>query len=226
MWITDGPSMNREQLLAQLASMILSIQQPHPIRVAVDGIDAAGKTTLADELAARIETRRRAVLRASLDGFHHPRAMRYRRGRHSPEGYYYDSFNYTALKDSLLLPLGPGGDRRCRLGIFDFRTDSPVNPSFHDAPADAVLLFDGVFLQRPELNPHWDYRIFLEVDFNVGLQRALQRDGSHFTSNQAILERYEGRYFPGQCIYLQTVRPQQYAHVLIDNNDPGDPFFL
>src|SRR3972149_3759532 len=61
LWITDGPSMNREQLLAQLASMLLSIQQPHPIRVAVDGIDAAGKTTLADELAAPIESRRRGV---------------------------------------------------------------------------------------------------------------------------------------------------------------------
>ncbi len=218
--------MNREQLLAQLVGMILSIQWPHPIRVAVDGIDAAGKTKLADELAARIEMRGRAVLRASLDGFHRPRAMHYRRGRHSPEGYYYDSFNYTALKDSLLIPLGPGGDRCCRLAIFDFRTDSPVYTSFQEVPADAVLLFDGVFLQRPELVPHWDYRIFLEVDFNVALQRALQRDERHFTSNPALLERYEQRYFPGQYIYLHTVRPRRSAHILIDNNDPANPFIL
>ncbi len=48
----------------------------------------------------------RPVIRASLDGFHNPSVVRYERGRLSPEGYYLDSFNYRALLDNLLLPLG------------------------------------------------------------------------------------------------------------------------
>jgi hypothetical protein len=37
------------------------------------------------------------------------------------------------------------------------------------APPDAVLVFDGVFLLRPQLNNAWDLRIFLEVDFQETL---------------------------------------------------------
>ena len=39
----------------------------HP-RVAIDGVDGAGKTTLPDELAPVIEGAGRGVVRASIDG--------------------------------------------------------------------------------------------------------------------------------------------------------------
>ncbi|MFN8515402.1 MAG: hypothetical protein U0841_23010 [Chloroflexia bacterium] len=38
--------------MGQLARRIGAIRRSHPTRVAVDGVDAAGKTTLADALAA------------------------------------------------------------------------------------------------------------------------------------------------------------------------------
>src|SRR5438270_14025869 len=98
-------------MLDQLAQQIVSLHPPHPLRVAIDGIDAAGKTTLADELVSPIEAQGRPVIRASLDGFHRPRAERYQQGADSPQGYYEDSFDYAALRDALLLPLGPGCSR-------------------------------------------------------------------------------------------------------------------
>ena len=57
------------------------------LRVGIDGVDGAGKTTLADTLADALEAAGIAVIRASVDGFHHPRAVRYRLGRESPEGF-------------------------------------------------------------------------------------------------------------------------------------------
>lgn len=213
----------REQFLAHLADLILRVERPHPLRVAIDGIDAAGKTTLADQLVAPIEARGRPVIRASIDGFHRPRAERYHRGPDSPEGYYADSFDYEALLESLLLPLGPGGNRQCRLKTFDFRTDTPLQESPRYVPEDAVLVLDGVFLLRPELNPTWDCRIFVQVDFDVALQRALQRDQHLFGSAQAVAVRYRQRYFPAQRMYLDTVQPRQIADMIIDNNDPDYP---
>ncbi len=111
--------MPREQLLDQLTALVVAITCSHPLRVAIDGIDAAGKTTLADELAPLIEAQGRPVIRASIDGFHHPRSVRYRRGPDAPEGYYEDSFDYTALRAMLLDPLGPQGNRRYRRAVFD-----------------------------------------------------------------------------------------------------------
>ena len=215
--------MSRPQILQQLAGLIVSVNRPHPTRVAIDGIDAAGKTTLADELVRPIEHLGRPVIRVSIDGFHRPRAERYRRGVDSAEGYYYDSFDYEALRTSLLLPLGPHGNRQYRRFAFDFRSDSPAFDSLHDAHPDAVLLFDGVFLLGPELNDQWDYRIFVEVDFQVAVERASLRDQELFGSPHAIRERYWKRYLPGQRIYLQTVRPRELADVIVENNDPENP---
>jgi hypothetical protein len=42
--------MLRSEALDQLAEHIVRIERLHSLRVAIDGIDAAGKTRLADEL--------------------------------------------------------------------------------------------------------------------------------------------------------------------------------
>lgn len=59
-------------MIATLAKEIVSINLDHPTRVAVDGRSAAGKTTLADELAKAVRNLTRDVLRASIDDFHYP----------------------------------------------------------------------------------------------------------------------------------------------------------
>ena len=52
-----------------------------PLRVAVDGITAAGKTTFADQLSVALAAVGVQVIRVSMDGFHNPRSVRYRQGR-------------------------------------------------------------------------------------------------------------------------------------------------
>ncbi len=118
--------MKRSRLVDYLAGRIVRIGQPHPVRVAIDGPDAAGKTTLAQELVEPLQARGRQAIRASIDGFHNPARVRHRQGRTSAEGYYHDSFNYIALIESLLDPLGPGGSRRYVSEVFDYHTDSDV----------------------------------------------------------------------------------------------------
>ncbi len=64
-----------------------AIDQPSPdarVIVAIDGPDAAGKTTLADTLAQQVA---RPALRVSIDDWHNPREVRLRRGDESPVGY-------------------------------------------------------------------------------------------------------------------------------------------
>lgn len=210
-------------MLDALAGRIAAFPVAHPARVAVDGVDAAGKTILADQLADHVERRGRPVIRASIDGFHRPRAERYRRGADSPDGYYLDSFNYAALRDVLLVPLGPGGSRRYRRAVFDFRADSPIVAPEEEAPVSAVLVMDGVFLQRPELYGLWDYRIFVDARFAVALERAERRDAALFGSAEAVRARYERRYIPGQRLYFTAADPARRADAVVENTDPEHP---
>ena len=218
--------MQRQDLIASLASRIVSLTRPHPTRVAIDGVDAAGKTTLADELATVVEAVGRPVIRASIDGFHNPAAKRRQRGAMSPVGYFEDPFNYEALLDSLLRPLGPGGARQVRRAVFDFRTDTAVDAQTEPTAPDAVLLFDGVFLLRPELRGHFDFSVFVRADFSVTTGRAEQRDVTLFGSIDEVRRRYRERYVPGQQLYLATCEPERWASVVVDNNDPLQPTLM
>jgi uridine kinase len=138
-----------DELLSRLAEAVGSVTTAHPTRVAVDGPPAAGKTTLADELAVVLRAQGRDVIRASIEGFLLPRSQRYRRGKYSAEACYHDSFDFDALYRVLLDPLGPGGDRRFQQAVYDRGTDTSLSQPITTAPASAMLLFDGVFLLRP-----------------------------------------------------------------------------
>ena len=214
---------DHRSLLGQLAHAIAAVSRPHPIRVALDGVDAAGKTSLADDLVQPLQGQGYPVIRASLDSFHHPREVRHRRGATSPEGYYYDSFDYPALKSLLLEPLGPGGTLRYQTALFDGRTEAALASPIQTAGLHSILLFDGIFLFRPELEDCWDLRIWVEVTAEVALSRAIRRDSEMFGGAAAVRERYEQRYIPGQRLYLEQCRPREQAHLIVDNNDPLHP---
>jgi uridine kinase len=209
----------RAALIEELASRIVELKRPHPVRVAIDGVDGAGKTTLADELAGPMGSRGRQVIRASVDGFHNPRKVRYCLGRHSPEGFYRDSFNYGALTASLLLPLSPRGSRRFRRAVFDHLTDSEVVAPEETAADDAILIFDGIFAHRPELTGYWDLTIFLEARFEVSVRRSALRSGGP----REVDAEENRRYVEGQQLYLRECDPKSLATVVVDNNDLDDP---
>ena len=135
-----GLHVRRDQVLESVASRILRLPADCVVKVGIDGVDGAGKTTFADELAKVLQNSNRSVIRASVDGFHNRKTIRYARGRSSPEGYFADSYNYAALRAVLLDPLSRGGSGRYRVAIFDHRSDSPVSePDRHALPTSILV---------------------------------------------------------------------------------------
>ncbi len=155
----------RAAVLEHVAAAVLALPSRGPLRVAIDGVDGAGKTMFGDELRDRLVPSGRPVIRATVDGFHNTKPIRYRRGRGSPEGFYRDSYDYATLKRVLLDPLGPGGTGRFRRAVFDVDADVPVDAPEEQALPGSILFLDGIFLHRPELRSCWDYSIFLRVEW-------------------------------------------------------------
>lgn len=212
----------RGELLSRLAEAVGFVTIAHPTRVAVDGPPAAGKTTLADELAIVLRAQGRDVIRATIEGFLFPRAQRYRRGEYSPEGCYFETHDYDALNRVLLDPLGPGGDRRFQRAVYDRTTDAALSPPVTTAAADAVLVFDGVFLLRPELIDRWDMRIFVSSDFEKTVDRAKIREQGVLSAAE-VERRWRERYIPSQQFYFATVRPTDHADIVVRNDEPEQP---
>jgi uridine kinase len=224
--MNEPPANTRSDVLKNLAKLIVKVNPKDFARVAIDGIDAAGKTRLADELAPLIETLGRPVVRCSIDGFHRSRAERHRQGRESPRGYYEDSFDLPSIRREVLKPLGPGGNGRYLPAAFDFRTDLAIAATPITAPPRAVLLFDGVFLMRPELNDCWDFRVFVRVNFATSLRRTLGRDVPALGTTDDVRRLHELRYHPGQRLYLAEARPEEQADVILVNDEPVKPVLI
>ncbi|WP_433126317.1 cytidylate kinase family protein [Micromonospora sp. CA-240977] len=212
----------RDELLGRLAEEVGSVAVAHPTRVAIDGPPAAGKTTLADELAAVLREQGRDVIRATIDDFLFPRAQRYPRGEYSAEGCYHDTHDYDALNRVLLDPLGPGGDRRFQHAIYDRVADAAMSPSVTTAAADAVLLFDGVFLLRPELIDRWELRVFVSIPLEKTVDRAVVRE-RRVSTRADVERRWRERYIPSQQLYFATVRPTRHANIVVHNDEPELP---
>ena len=213
----------RTVVLNELAIGIARLESARPIRVAIDGRTASGKTTLADELARLIEPGGRQVIRTSIDGFHRPRAQRYARGRYSPEGYYYDARDHAAINALLLAPLGPGGDCHYRTASFDLTNDRPVQQELRRASMDAILIVDGTFLQRPELRNGWDLTIFVEVSERVAALRGVGRDAALLGGAESARQLYAARYQPAFDLYERLCSPSATADVILNNEDVDRP---
>ena len=212
----------RQVLLQTVAAYILKTPSAFVLRVAIDGVDGAGKTHFAAELEPFLSAFGRDVIRASVDGFHHPKEARYRLGRGSPEGFYRDSYAYETFREVLLGPLSPGGSGRYRTAVHDVETETTLSLPEKQAEAGAILLLDGIFLHRPELRAYWDVSVWLETPFTVSVPRMAQRDANS-PDPHAPEHR---RYVEGQKLYLNENTPQRHATFVIDNSDLNAPCFI
>jgi uridine kinase len=208
---------DRSALLGEIAAAISGISRSHPVRVAVDGPSASGKTTLADALADRFRALGRSCLRATLDDFHRPgHKQRSMGGDWTPSLYEREGYDFPAFRALLLDPLGPGGDRRVRTGIFDAARDQALPERWTRVAADAVVVIDGLYLLG-RLADSFDYRIWLSVRPETVLARACERDVAWVGSLEAVRARYEGFWLPAHARYEATA-PASRADLVIEND--------
>ncbi|PKQ18942.1 MAG: uridine kinase [Actinobacteria bacterium HGW-Actinobacteria-8] len=212
----------RAQVLGLLADAVLArsaAHKTHPVRVGIDGPDGSGKTILRAELADVLRGRGADVIEASVDDFHYPQSIRYAMGRDSWEGYWAGAFDYAHLINDLLGPLGPRGNLNFRTKSHDLKEDVPIEGGWLDASPDAILLVDGVLLQRRELIGSLEMAIYVDVPFEEAYKRLAVRED--FPTDPEAPSNL--RYTETQRHYLRTCGPVERADIVVDNTDPAAP---
>ncbi len=182
--------------------------------VAIDGCGDSGTRQFADDLATTTRTLGHEAFRASIDDFHAARSVREHNGRLSPAARYEDAYDYSLLQRVLLDPFRATSGTGFVLAAFDEKRDAPFQSKWTTATPDALLIIDGVFLNRAELAGFWNYSVWLETP---------ARAESDAESGGAEPSEERKRDLAADALYLAEANPRGSAVAIIDNSDPEHP---
>lgn len=199
--LAPGP---RRDLIRTLGLEILHSYGHGRTLVAVDGADGSGTQRFADDLAELLRFFGHAAFRASVHDFYRTWSERDGHGRDTGTSYYLDTIDYSLLRRVLINPYQMGGSAGFVTAGFDRLSNTQIEPFWESGPPDAVLIVDGVFLNRPELRGLWHYSVMLEVPEQIA-----------FAGEVRVRE--------AQALYLAESSPADVATVLVDNSDPEHP---
>ncbi|WDH76458.1 hypothetical protein PTI97_02750 [Exiguobacterium marinum] len=82
-----------------------------------------------------------------------------------------------------------------------------------DVSSAYTVVIEGIFLQRPEWRPYFDYVIYLDCPREVRYERVLNRD-TYLGDPAKRLAKYKRRYWPGEDLYLQQIDPKRGADIV------------
>ena len=134
-----------------------------------------------------------------------------------PRAFYEESFDYSLFRRILVDPFRTAGSTGFVLAGFDEERDQVIHqPKWITAGADALLIIDGLFLNRRDLAGLWNYSIWLTVSQDVALARiaatGVDPDGE-------LGQRAVG----ADALYQSDADPSEKASAIIDNTDPDHP---
>jgi uridine kinase len=176
------------------------------IVVALDGHSSAGKSTLAAVVANRIDA---AVVHA--DDFYRDMLADERLQLTPPQGIdrYFD---WERLRLEAVLPLARGN--RARYRPFDWVTGHGLTTRVTVEPSEVVLL-EGVYSARPELEDLLDLKILVEVADATREQRRQQRAR---TVSRDDPHGWDARWHAAERHYFGTIRPRETFDLIVDGD--------
>ncbi len=93
------------------------------------------------------------------------------------------------------------------------------------ASKDMIFIMDGTFLFKKELRPYFDYKLFVDADFEAARKRGAEREAEAFGSMKNAEDMFRSRYHAACELYIKEHAPKQYADLVIQNNDVANPYF-
>ncbi len=213
--ILESINEHERAIFAHILGAVLEQKSPEvPFVVGINGIDGSGKTSIASKFTSFLDDQGQSVQAIHIDDFHNPKAIRYAGDRPEPEKYFHQSFNLQALIDGVLAPIRQSMGLQRTLSLLDLETDQFDLERTYAITPDTIVVFEGVFLFRPELLPFLDYRVLVDIPFEASKERAVLRS-PHLTADDLVA--YDQKYLPAQRQYFEACRPHEVADLVIDN---------
>lgn len=164
--------------------------------IAIDGMAAAGKTTLAERLAQKFGGEV-----VHMDDFFLPFELR------SAERIGEAGGNVHYERFSSEVAAGLTGGKPFEYGVFSC-TEMAIAGTKHIENSGLVIV-EGAYCLRPEFRELYDFKVFMKVDPETQEERILAR------SNPQKLKDFKTRWIPLETAYFEGLNPEAAADLVI-----------
>lgn len=161
--------------------------------VAIDGMCAAGKTTLAEQLSEVFSDTH--VI--SMDDFYLPLSQRSDAVMAQPGGH----MDLIRFSEEVAQPLWQA--QSPSYGIFSCKSQNVIKRE--QVPENATLIIvEGTYATHPSIPDIYDYRIFVKIDEKTQSQRIEERNG-------ALAQSYFTKWIPAESLYFSAYMTEALA---------------
>ncbi len=179
-----------------LKEVIAGLLEGGRVTVALDGMCASGKSTLADEIQDCFGG---TVIRA--DSFFLPEDMRTQARMSTPGGNFHRERFYTEVVQNLktVTPFS--------YGVFDCKRGEIT----HSAAVDEarLIIIEGSYCMHPDLCADYDLKIFCLTDERTQLSRIEKRNGI------TALPSFKSKWIPLENNYFQALDIQKICDITV-----------
>ena len=160
--------------------VIQTVNKEKRFVLGIDGLSRSGKTSFTAKLMEALD---RPVLTYHIDDFIVDRSRRYHTGYEEWYEYYYLQWEVKRLQKELFQHMREESER-------------------------ALVIVEGVFLQRAEWRNYLDYVVYLKCSKEERFNRESQ------VTKQKV-EKFRNRYWKAEGYYIITVKPERKANLVL-----------
>jgi uridine kinase len=194
------PTTDGVQPLVALRDRLLRLpRRRETLLVGIDGCGGAGKSTLAKTLAVLVH-----ATVVEFDDFYRPSSERGARR----DGEVGGAFDWRRVREQILVPLA--GDRPARYQRYDWGEDRLAE--WHEIQPGGVVIVEGNYSTRSELDDFYDFTIWVEAPREVRLERGIGRGGEN------TRRRWLEEWMPEEERYIAAENPQGRVDLVIDGS--------
>lgn len=207
--------MKIDEALAVITSARQALSPSISLLVALSGIDASGKSTIAQEIVERLRISGLNAILVGLDPWHNAPEKRFSKDAPA-EHFYQHAFRFPELFELLIDPLRHTRSAHVTVEL----TRLPENDLYlrtYDLDEVEVIVLEGIFLFRKELRSNYDLAFWVECSFETALVRAIKRNQEGL-SEAEIVRDFHSIYFPAQRIHFARDDPQANVDGVLEND--------